>query len=104
MLGLMQDQPLMISRIIRHAARHHATAEVISRTVEGDLHRIAYAELERRARRLVRVLQRLGVGAARPGGDTGVERVPPHGALLRRLRHEAVCHTINPRLSPDDIA
>ncbi len=39
MLGLMQDQPLMISSIIRHAARHHARAEVVSKTVEGAIHR-----------------------------------------------------------------
>ena len=61
MLGQMQDHPLMISGIIRYAARHHAATEIVSRGTGGDIHRMTYAELERRARRLVRVLQRLGV-------------------------------------------
>ena len=37
MLGLMQDQPLLISSLIEFAARHHASAEIVSRRVEGDL-------------------------------------------------------------------
>ena len=62
MLGLMQAQPLLISSIITHAARHHAEAEVVSRTAAGGLHRTTYAEVERRARRLARALAGLGVG------------------------------------------
>ncbi len=104
MLGLMQDQPLMIASIIKHAARHHATAELVSKTLEGDIHRTDYAGLERRARRLVRVLQRLGV--------TPTDRVATlawNGFRHMELYYavsgmQAVCHTINPRLSPDDIA
>jgi acyl-CoA synthetase (AMP-forming)/AMP-acid ligase II len=54
MLGLMQDRPLMISAIIAHAARSHGQAEVVSRTLEGDIHRTTYSAIERRARRLAR--------------------------------------------------
>ena len=64
MYGLMQERPLMISDILRHAARHHGRQEIVSRLTDGTLHRQDYAMLERRARRLVRVLQNLGV---RPG-------------------------------------
>jgi hypothetical protein len=39
MLGLMQDQPLMISSLIEFAARHHRNTEIVSRRVEGDIHR-----------------------------------------------------------------
>ena len=39
MLGLMQDQPLLISDLIRHAERHHGDVEIVSRRVEGDIHR-----------------------------------------------------------------
>jgi 3-(methylthio)propionyl---CoA ligase len=104
MFGLMQDQPLMISSIIRHAARHHAATPVISKTIEGAIHRTDYAGIERRARRMVRALQRLGVGEA--------DRVAT--LAFNSFRHlelyyaisgmQAICHTINPRLSPDDIA
>ena len=104
MLGLMQDQPLLISQIITHAARHHATAEVVSKTVEGGIHRTTYADLERRARRLARVLQRLDVDA----GDR-VATLAWNGYRHLELYYgvsgmQAVCHTVNPRLSPDDIA
>ena len=104
MLGLMQEQPLMISAIIRHAARHHPRAEVVSKTVEGSIHRSSYAEIERRARRLVRALQRLGVGA-----NDRVATLAWNGFRHLELYYavsgmQAICHTINPRLSHDDIA
>jgi acyl-CoA synthetase (AMP-forming)/AMP-acid ligase II len=104
MLGLMQDQPLMISAIIRHAARHHARTEVVSRRPDGGLHRTTYAALERRARRLAGALTRLGVRFG--------ERVATlawnsdrHLELYYAISGMgAVCHTINPRLPADDIA
>ena len=58
MLGLMQDQPLLVSSILCHAARHHPTGEIVSKTVEGPLHRTTYREVEPRCRRVARVLQR----------------------------------------------
>jgi acyl-CoA synthetase (AMP-forming)/AMP-acid ligase II len=104
MEALMQRQPLLISSLLTHAARHHAEAEVVSKTAEGAIHRYTYAAAERRARRLARVLQDLGV---RPG-----DRVAT--LAWNDLRHfelyyavsgmQAICHTINPRLFPEDIA
>ncbi len=104
MLGLMQTQPLLVSSILTHAARHHGDGDIVSREASGALHRTTYAALERRARRLARALARLGVG---PGdrvatlawnGHRHVEAyyaVPGIGSVI---------HTVNPRLSPDDIA
>ncbi|MBU6498180.1 MAG: long-chain-fatty-acid--CoA ligase, partial [Rhodospirillales bacterium] len=104
MLGLMQDHHLMISSIIRHAARHHARSEIVSKTVEGDIHRTDYVTLERRARRLARALQRLGVQP-----ETRVATLAWNSFRHLELYYaisgmQAVCHTINPRLSQDDIA
>ncbi len=104
MLGLMQDQPLLISQIITHAARHHTTAEVVSKTVEGGIHRTTYTDLERRARRLARALQHLDVDA----GDR-VATLAWNGYRHLELYYaisgmQAVCHTVNPRLPPDDVA
>src|ERR1700677_1608148 len=104
MFGLMQDQPLMIASIIRHAARHHAGAEVVSKTVEGSIHRSTYAEVERRSRRLVRALQRLGVAQ-----HDRVATLAWNGFRHLELYYaisgmQAVCHTVNPRLSHDDIS
>jgi fatty-acyl-CoA synthase len=103
MLGLMQDKPLMISSIITYAARHHPHGEVISRTEEGGIHRSDYAEIERRARRLARVLQGLGIG-----DSDRVATLAWNGYRHLELYYAisgmgAVCHTINPRLSADDI-
>jgi acyl-CoA synthetase (AMP-forming)/AMP-acid ligase II len=104
MRGLMQDAPLLISSIITHAARHHAAAEVVSRTTEGTIHRYRYPECERRARRLVRVLQRLGVRA-----EDRVATLAWNGFRHLELYYAvsgmgAVIHTVNPRLAADDVA
>ena len=104
MLGLMQRYPLLISSLIKHAARHRGGAEVISNLGGPTLHRTTYAEVERRSRRLARALGKLGVEL----GD----RVAT--LAWNDFRHlelyygvsgmGAVCHTVNPRLSADDIA
>ena len=47
MLGLMQDWPLLCHRIIEHAAKYHGTQEVVTRSVEGPIHRTNYAEILR---------------------------------------------------------
>ncbi len=103
MFGLMQDRPLMISSIIRHASRHHAQTEVVSKTIDGSIHRTNYAALEIRARRLVRVLQTLGIGR-----DDRVATLGWNGFRHLELYYGvsgmgAICHTINPRLGPKDI-
>ena len=56
MLGQMQSQPLLISSLITHAERHHGSTEIVSRRVEGDIHRYTYAELASRSRRLAKAL------------------------------------------------
>jgi acyl-CoA synthetase (AMP-forming)/AMP-acid ligase II len=68
MNGLMQQQPLLISSLLRHAERHHGELQVVSRRVEGDIHRTTYRELAARARRLARALAALGVA---PGDRVG---------------------------------
>ena len=61
MLSLMMNQPLMISSLLRHADRNHGDTEIVSRTVEGPIHRYTYRAAHGRARRLARALARLGV-------------------------------------------
>ena len=102
--GLMMRTPLLISSLITHADRHHGDAEIVSRRVEGDIHRYTYRELHRRSRQLANALDGLGHPRRRPGRDAGLERLPPHRALLRGLRRRRVLHTINPRLHPEQIA
>ena len=52
MLGLMQNQPLLISSLIEFASRHHATGEIVSRRVEGDIHRSTWRNVAERARKV----------------------------------------------------
>src|SRR4051794_33038504 len=104
MLGLMQTQPLLVSSIITHAARNHARAEVVSKLVDGATHRTSYREIEARARRLAAGLQGLGV---RPHDRVATLAWNSHRHLELYYAVSgmgSVIHTVNPRLSPEDIA
>jgi acyl-CoA synthetase (AMP-forming)/AMP-acid ligase II len=104
MQGLMQQQPLLVSTLLRHAARHHAAGEIVSKTTEGAIHRTTYAALESRARRLARVLAGLGIGAQDRVGTLAWNGYRHLEVYYAAPGMGAVCHTINPRLHPDDIA
>jgi 3-(methylthio)propionyl---CoA ligase len=102
--GQMMQMPLSISSLIRHAARHAADTEIVSRRVEGDLHRTTWSEVERRARRVAQALARLGCSE----GDR-VATLAWNGYRHLELYYGAsgsglVLHTINPRLFPEQIA
>src|SRR5215469_5890521 len=62
--GLMQDQPLLVSTLIEHAAKWHRDVEVVSRLPDGAIHRYGYADVCRRARQVANALNAIGV---RPG-------------------------------------
>ncbi len=85
MNGLVMQQPLLISSLLVHAERHHGDQEIVSRRVEGDIHRTTYRELAVRSRRMAKALAGLGVVRRRPGRDPGLERLPPPRAVLRGL-------------------
>src|SRR5438094_4555061 len=98
MHGLMSEQPLLISAIIKHAAIYHGDTEIVTRTVEGPTHRYTYGGAEHRAKQLAQVLLRLGV---RPGDRVGTLawNTHRHFELYYGISGlGAVCHTINPRL------
>jgi len=99
----MMQQPLLISSLLKHAEAHHGEQQIVSRRVEGDLHRQTFRELAVRSRRMANALATLGV---------------KHGARVATLawngyRHMelyyavsgsgAVLHTLNPRLHPDQV-
>ena len=104
MLGLMQKEPLLISSILRHAARHHGSAEVVSRDDDGAIRRTTYAALAGRTRQLARALTALGVKQ----GDrlaTLAMNSDRHFELYYAISGlGAICNTVNPRLALDDIA
>lgn len=104
MLGLMQDWPLLMHTVLDHAAIQHPHRDVVSRSVEGPIHRTDYATLRGRA---LRVAQRLARDGIREG-----DRVAT--LAWNTWRHleawygiagmGAVYHTVNPRLFADQIA
>ncbi len=103
MQGLMSERPLLVSAIIKHAAIYHRDTEIVSRTVEGTIHRQTYGQAERRSKRLARALLRLGI---RPGDRVGTLawNTFRHFELYYAISGiGAVCHTINPRLFDDQI-
>jgi 3-(methylthio)propionyl---CoA ligase len=104
MFGLMQDQPLLIWQLLEFAARNHPTAEIVSRRVEGDVHRTNYRVAAGRARQVAHALNRLELGF----GDR-VATLAWNGYRHFELYFGVsgsgrVVHTINPRLAPDQIA
>ncbi len=104
MQGLMQRHELLISAILEHAARHHGDAEIVSRRADGSLARTNYAALAVRARKLASVLRQLGVTIGDRVGTLAMNS-DRHLELYYAISGSgAVCNTINPRLSHDDIA
>ncbi len=104
MMGQMMNQPLLISSIIEFAARHYGHVEIVSRRIEGDLHRYTYRECHQRAKRIAHAMRVLGVQM----GDR-VATLAWNGYRHMELYYAvsgsgAVLHTINPRLHPEQIA
>ncbi|WP_130618937.1 3-(methylthio)propionyl-CoA ligase [Dyella amyloliquefaciens] len=104
MIGLMMQQPLLVASLLTHAARHHADQEIVSRRVEGDIHRYRFVDLGVRSRRMANALAALGI---QPGDR--VATLAWNGYRHLELNFAvsgsgAVLHTINPRLHLDHIA
>jgi 3-(methylthio)propionyl---CoA ligase len=104
MQGLMMDVPLLISGLIRHADRNHGDTEIVSRTVEGQLHRYTYRDAHARARRAANALRKLGVKM-----HDRVATLAWNGFRHYELYYAisgmgAVINTVNPRLFGDQIA
>jgi fatty-acyl-CoA synthase len=104
MLGLMQDQPLLISSLIEFAERHHGDAEIVSRRVEGDVHRSSWSQIASRARQVANALdgeQLLFSDRVATLAWNGYRHLELYYGVSGTGR---VLHTINPRLHPDQIA
>lgn len=104
MLGLMQSQPLLISSLIEHAERHHGDGEIVSRRVEGDIHRYQWRDVARRARQVANALdgmQLLFSDRVATLAWNGYRHLELYFGVSGSGR---VLHTINPRLHPDQIA
>ena len=103
MFGLMMEMPLLISSLIRHADREHGDTEIVSRTIEGPIHRYTYRDAHRRSRQLANALIGLGIQT----GDR-IATLAWNGYRHFELFYAiagigAVCHTVNPRLFSEQL-
>ena len=104
MLGLMQNQPLLISSLIEFADKHHGDGEVVSRRVEGDIHRYTWSDVARRSRQVANALDGMKLGFSDRVATiawNGYRHLELYFGVSGSGR---VLHTINPRLHPEQIA
>ncbi|WP_119153418.1 3-(methylthio)propionyl-CoA ligase [Caldimonas tepidiphila] len=103
MQGQMMDVPLLVSSLLVHAERHHGEQEIVSRRVEGDIHRCTYRELAARARRVAKAIAALGVQQGQRVGTLAWNGYRHMELYYGVSGSGAVLHTLNPRLHPDQI-
>ena len=104
MLGLMQDRPLLISSILTHAASQHGEQEIVSNAIEGGVHRYTFADCEKRTKKLANALTRLGVQTGDRIGTLAWNGYRHLEIYYATSGIGTVCHTINPRLFPEQVA
>ena len=104
MLGLMQDWPLLCHRIIEHAAKYHGGQEVVTRSVEGPIHRTTYKQIHDRALKVSQVLDRQGIKFGDRVATIAWNTWRHLECWYGIMGIGAICHTINPRLFPEQIA
>jgi fatty-acyl-CoA synthase len=104
MHGLMQDHPLLISSLIRYAAENHGRREVVSRLVDGSIHRTDYATVERRSRRFAKLLERDGIHRGDRIATLAWNTFRHLECFYGVSGMGGVLHTVNPRLFKEQIA
>ncbi|MEN9856231.1 MAG: hypothetical protein RL186_1049 [Pseudomonadota bacterium] len=103
MLGLMQNWPLTVDKIMDHAAINHSQREVVTRSVEGPIVRTTYADIHSRAKKVTNALLgegiKLGDRVATLAWNSGRHMEVWYGAMGMG----SVLHTLNPRLFPEQL-
>ena len=104
MHGQMQNLPLLISSLIRHADRNHADTEIVSRETTGGIHRYTYRDAHRRSRQLARALISLGIKPADRVATLAWNNYRHFELYYGVSGMGAILNTVNPRLFPEQIA
>ena len=103
MLGLMQNWPLTVDKILDHANAWHGDREVVSRSVEGPIVRTTYAQIHERAKRVSNALTALGVQPGDRVATLAWNTARHVEAWYGIMGIGAVCHTLNPRLFAEQL-
>ncbi len=104
MLGMMQDWPLTVDKILDHAKNWHGEREVVSRSVEGPIVRTNYAAIHERARRVSNALLAWGIKPGDRVATLAWNTANHIETWYGIMGIGAVCHTLNPRLFPEQLA
>ena len=104
MRGLMQDWPMLTHRIIDHAARVHGDREVVTRSVEGPIVRTNYRNIRERALKVAQRLERDGIKLGDRVATIAWNTARHIECWYGIMGLGAGCHTVNPRLFPEQIA
>ena len=103
MQGLMQKKQFNLIELLQHAATWNGDVEVVTNSVEGGIHRIGYADLYDRTCRRANALNRLGINAGDRIGTMAWNTWRHLECWYGLSGIGAICHTLNPRLFPDQI-
>jgi acyl-CoA synthetase (AMP-forming)/AMP-acid ligase II len=103
MLGLMQQRPLLISSLLDYAERYHAGTEIVSRTLQGAIHRSNWGTIAARAKRFANALRRLGVAQSERVATLAWNHHRHLEIYFGTTCSGAVLHTVNPRLFAEQI-
>ncbi|XAH21121.1 3-(methylthio)propionyl-CoA ligase [Xylophilus sp. GW821-FHT01B05] len=104
MLGLMQTHPLLISSLILSAERHHGDSEIVSRRVEGDIHKCTWRDVARRSRQLAQALDSMDLKFSDRVATLAWNGYRHLELYIGVSGSGRVLHTINPRLPPNQVA
>ncbi len=103
MLGLMQDWPLLAHKVLDHAAIYHPDQEIVSRSVEGPIHRQTYTDLNRRAKKLASGCEKHGIKLGDVVGTMAWNTYRHLETWYAVMGLGAIVHTLNPRLFPEQL-
>jgi acyl-CoA synthetase (AMP-forming)/AMP-acid ligase II len=103
MQGLMMDTPLLVSDLIAFAARHHGDVEIVSKTVEGQVHRYTYRDANLRAKKLGQALAALGTKVGDRIGTLAWNGYRHYELYFGVSGIGAVVNTLNPRLFAEQL-
>jgi len=103
MLGQMMNKPLLISSLIEHAQRFHSETEIVSVKTTGGLEQTSWGQVARNARALASALTNLGLEPQARCGTIAWNNRRHLEIYFGASGGGFVCHTINPRLFPEQL-
>ena len=103
MLGNMMQDQLLISGILEHAIQTNPNTEIVSHTIEGNIHRYSILESSKRAKKLANALKSLGVEEGDVIGTIALNGYRHYELYFGISGTGSILHTLNPRLFPEQL-